>query len=51
VVPGTFVFLGIENKEKGIIYPHHHPRFDVDEDVLPTGAALHVAVAMEYLRA
>ncbi len=48
-VPGTFVFLGIRNEEKGIIYPHHHPRFDVDEDVLPTGTALHVAVAMEYL--
>jgi amidohydrolase len=49
-VPGTLVFLGIENKEKGIMYPHHHPKFDLDEDVLPTGAALHVAVAMEYLR-
>ena len=49
-VPGTFVFLGIENKDKGIVYPHHHPKFDVDEDVLPTGAALHAAVAAEYLR-
>ena len=48
-IPGTFVFLGVENKEKGIIYPQHHPKFDIDEDILPTGTALHVAVALEYL--
>jgi metal-dependent amidase/aminoacylase/carboxypeptidase family protein len=49
-VPGTFAFLGVENKEKGITYPHHHPKFDIDEDILPLGTALHVSVAMEYLR-
>jgi amidohydrolase len=49
-VPGTFAFLGIENKEKGIIYPHHHPKFNIDEDILPLGTALHVSVAVEYLR-
>jgi amidohydrolase len=48
-VPGTLVFMGVENKEKGIIYPHHHPKFDVDEDALPIGAALHAAVALGYL--
>lgn len=48
-IPGTFVFLGVENKEKGILYPQHHPRYDIDEDILPIGAALHVAVAQEYL--
>jgi amidohydrolase len=50
-VPGTLVFLGVENKEKGIVYPHHHPKFDLDEDVLPAGAALYAAVALEYLSA
>jgi metal-dependent amidase/aminoacylase/carboxypeptidase family protein len=49
-IPGTFVFLGVENKEKGIIYPQHHPKFDIDEDILPTGTALHAAVALEYLK-
>ncbi len=49
-VPGTFAFLGVENKEKGIIYPHHHPRFNIDEEILPLGTALHVSVAMEYLK-
>ena len=50
-VPGSFVFLGVgvKDKEKGLAYPHHHPRFDIDEDVLPTGTALNVAVALEFL--
>ena len=48
-IPGTFVFLGAESEEKGIIYPLHHPRYDIDEDILPIGAALHAAVALEYL--
>lgn len=48
-IPGTFVFLGVENKEKGITYPQHHPKYDLDEDVLPIGTALHMAVALEYL--
>jgi amidohydrolase len=48
-IPGTFVFLGAENKEKGILHPQHHPKYDIDEDILPVGAALHAAVAMEYL--
>jgi len=48
-VPGTFAFLGVENKEKRIIYPHHHPKFNIDEEILPLGTALHVSVAMETL--
>ena len=48
-IPGTFVFLGVENKQKGIIYPQHHPKYDIDEDILPIGTAIHVAVALEYL--
>jgi amidohydrolase len=49
-IPGTFAFLGVENKEKGIIYPQHHPKYNIDEDILPIGTALHVAVAWEYLK-
>ena len=48
-VPGTLVFLGVENKEKGVNYPLHHPKFNIDEDILPLGTALYVSVAMEYL--
>lgn len=49
-IPGTFVFLGVGNKEKGIIYPQHHPKFELDEEIMPLGTALHMAVALEYLR-
>ena len=49
-IPGTFVFLGVGNKEKGIIYPQHHPKYDIDEDILPIGTAINVAVALEYLK-
>jgi amidohydrolase len=49
-VPGVFIILGIKNEEKGIIYPHHHPKFNVDEDILWRGTALHVLLAYNYLR-
>ena len=48
-IPGAFVYLGVKNEAKGIVFPHHHPRFDIDEDVLITGTALNAAFAMEYL--
>ncbi|MFA4701216.1 carboxypeptidase CpsA [Pyrococcus kukulkanii] len=48
--PGLFVLLGIRNEEKGIVYPHHHPKFDVDEAVLWKGAAIHSLLAIEYLK-
>ena len=49
-VPGVYAFLGTRNVEKGITYPHHHPRFDIDEGALSIGAGLNAAFALEYLR-
>lgn len=49
-VPGVFLALGIRNEEKGIVHPHHHPKFDVDEEVLHLGTAMEVALAFEFLR-
>ncbi len=40
-VKGVFLFLGIKNIEKNIIHPHHHPKFDIDEEVLWKGAAIY----------
>jgi amidohydrolase len=48
-VPGSFFFLGTRNAEKGIVHPHHHPCFDIDEEALSTGVALNAALALEYL--
>jgi amidohydrolase len=45
-IPGAFVFLGAANAAKDCAHPHHHPRFNIDEDVLPWGAALHVQFAL-----
>ena len=39
-VPSAFLFLGARNEAKGCAYPHHHPRFNIDEDALPRGTAL-----------
>ena len=48
-VPSLFIALGIRNEKKGIIYPHHNPRFDVDEDVLWIGTAVYAVLAYTYL--
>lgn len=47
--PGTFFFVGAGNVEKGIVYPHHHPRFTVDEDALENGVKMFVGAAMKLL--
>ncbi len=47
--PAAFAVLGVRNEAKGIIYPHHHPRFNVDEDVLWLGTAIYSLVALELL--
>jgi len=49
-VPGAFIPLGVRNEEKGIKYPHHHPRFNIDEDALPIGSALYASTAIALLR-
>ncbi|MDN5331927.1 MAG: hypothetical protein PWP45_1152 [Tepidanaerobacteraceae bacterium] len=41
-VPGTFAFVGARNEEKGVVYPHHHPEFDIDEEALAIGVELMV---------
>jgi len=48
-VPGTYFFLGGCNPKKGQVHPHHHSKFDVDEDVLWTGTALLSAMALRWL--
>ena len=42
VAPGSFIIIGARNEEKGIIYPHHHPKFTVDEQALQYGVKLFV---------
>ena len=42
---GVFIALGLYNEEKGIIHPHHHPKFDVDEETIWKGAAIYSILA------
>jgi amidohydrolase len=44
--PGCYVMIGAGNKEKGITYPHHHPKFDIDENALKDGLKFHVLTAL-----
>ena len=39
-IPGTYFFLGTADPAKGTDAPHHHPKFNVDETALPSGAAI-----------
>ena len=42
--PGCYAFIGAGGE-----YPHHHPRFRIDERALATGTRLHVQVASRAL--
>ncbi|MFZ2880564.1 MAG: amidohydrolase, partial [Phototrophicaceae bacterium] len=48
-VPGMYFFVGSANEARGLNYGHHHPQFDIDEDVLPLGAALLATAVAEYV--
>lgn len=48
-VPGLFAFVGIKNDDKIEPFPHHHPRFDMDEDGLEVAAALYAQYAIDFL--
>ena len=43
--PGAFFFIGARNEARGIVHPHHHARFDIDERALDYGTRLFVAAA------
>lgn len=49
-IPGCFVYIGVRNEEAGSTHGLHHPRFKVDENALPIGAALHASFAIESLK-
>jgi metal-dependent amidase/aminoacylase/carboxypeptidase family protein len=48
-VPSAFAFLGIRNETLGSVHGLHTARFTLDESALKIGAALHAALATQYL--
>lgn len=49
-VPGAFVFIGAGNPDVGACYPHHHPRFDIDERAMLISAEVLGRSALAYMR-
>jgi len=47
--PGVFAFVGAGNVDAGIAYPHHHPRFQIDERSLDVGLRYLVAATLDLL--
>lgn len=47
-VPGCFMLVGAGNPGKGAMYPHHHPKFDIDEEAMLHAAGLLAAMAESY---
>jgi len=50
-VPGCFIAIGSRNRSKGLVYGHHHPRFDVDEACLKIGAEVLLRTTQRFLAA
>jgi amidohydrolase len=48
-VPGCFIAIGSRNEARGLVYEHHHPRFDVDERALEIGAEILMRVTRRFL--
>lgn len=48
-VPGSFFFVGGRNEELNATYPHHHPRFDVDERSMLVTGRIFLRATLDYL--
>lgn len=49
-IPGCFIFVGSAKADKSLNFGHHHPKFDIDEGVLPIAVAVFLE-AVEALTA
>jgi amidohydrolase len=48
-VPSCFFRCGTRNEDRGIVWGHHHPKFDVEEEGFVNGMATMANAAMTYL--
>ena len=49
VYPGAIAMIGSKNSSIECDYPHHHPKFNIDENALPIGTALYAQYAIDAL--
>jgi amidohydrolase len=47
--PACFYNVGTRNEERGIVWGHHHPRFDIEEEGMSAGIATMANIAIRYL--
>ncbi|AQS56055.1 M20 family metallopeptidase [Novibacillus thermophilus] len=48
-VKGTFFFTGARHPDWEVAYPHHHPKFNIDERAMLVAAKTLGAVTLDYL--
>lgn len=46
-IPGCIAFIGCRNEETNKCWPHHHERFDIEENAMINGTALMVQYVLE----
>ena len=49
-IPGCYFFVGGRSEASQATWPHHHPRFNIDESALMLGARTMVAAVEELLK-
>lgn len=47
--PGAFLRVGAKAKDVAVAYPHHHPKFDIDEQSLLRSGEVFLAIIETYL--
>jgi len=50
-VPGVYFWTGIYNDAEKSIYPLHHPKFTIDENILSRTSAVMAQIALDYFDA
>lgn len=45
-IPGCFIFVGAGREEA---HPHHHPRFDMEEEAMKQAAEIFITLTLDYM--
>ena len=48
-VPGCYFIIGASNPDQESTYPHHHPRFTIDEEAMPTAVEVLTRATLDFL--
>jgi len=47
--PGTFFWVGGALEDEALVFPHHHPRFNINEKAMLTIGRIFIATVFDYL--